>query len=269
LTIRDFYAIVYLRSFKDIAKIAKELTMRKNNKSADVSHPSSNADVPLVSASFSPYDNDSEDVEQEIYDFPYFFVRTRSLCRGVSDADLQDIAQDSWISFSLKFTSGSIKKAKAYSLRVIHSKFMDYLRKEKQRSRIPTTSLSAYGENLDIELVAFSGRSSINPANQLDDHMEEMDFLDSLALALSKLPRRQRRAMVCTSLDKVGEPHLLKQALRRHRIDESEMCWPTNKEEKRVLQASVPAARRALAILMHIDLSQYNQKKRSLQLVSH
>jgi DNA-directed RNA polymerase specialized sigma24 family protein len=243
--------------------------MRKNHKSADASHPSSNADIPLVSASFSPYDNDSEDAEQEIYDFPYFFVRTRSMCRGVPDADLQDIAQDSWISFSFKFASGSIKRAKAYSLQVIHSKFMDYLRKEKQRSRIPTTSLSAYGENLDSELVAFSGRGLINPANQLADHMEEMDCLDSLALALSKLPPRQRRSMVCTSLDKVGEPFLLKQALKRHHIDESEMCWPTNKEEKRVLQASVPTARRALANLMHIDLNQYNQKKRSSQLASH
>jgi len=102
----------------------------------------------------------------------------------------------------------------------------------------------------------------INPANELDDQMEKMDFLNDLAAALSNLAPRQRRAMICMLLDKVDDPLPLKQALKSNHIDASGMCWPSNKAEKRLLQASLPAARRALANLMHIDLSQYKQRLR-------
>ncbi len=92
--------------------------------------------------------------------------------------------------------------------------------------------------------------------------MEKMDFLNDLAAALSNLAPRQRRAMICMLLDKVDDPLPLKQALKSNHIDASGMCWPSNKAEKRLLQASLPAARRALANLMHIDLSQYKQRLR-------
>ncbi len=242
--------------------------MSKSDQTAHTSPMPSDA-ISLVTAGFSLYDDDSKDGERETYDFPYFLVRTRSLCRGVSDADLQDIAQEAWISFSNKSMQGGINNPKAYIVQIIRRKFIDYLRQEQRRSRLPTISLSLYAENSDVEYAALSSRGLSNPANELDAHMEKIDFLNSLAAILPRLAPRQRRVMICTLLDKSDDPLLIKLALKRHHIDESEMYWPVSKQDKRLLQASFPAACRTLANLMHIDLCQYNQKKRSLQPVSH
>ncbi|HEY6408660.1 MAG TPA: hypothetical protein VIY29_14435, partial [Ktedonobacteraceae bacterium] len=72
----------------------------------------------------------------------------------------------------------------------------------------------------------------------------------------------QRCAMILVLLDKIDDPLPLKQALKSNHIDASGMCWPSNQAEKRVLQASLPAARRNLANLMQIDLRQYKQRSR-------
>ncbi|MFL5654277.1 MAG: RNA polymerase sigma factor [Ktedonobacteraceae bacterium] len=229
--------------------------MKENEKSTAASHLKSDL-VPFVSPGSSPYDDDPG-----THGFPYFLALARYICRDVSDADLQDIAQEAWVSFSRK-SNGDIDNSEAYITQIIRNKFRDHLRQEKRRSRLPTISLSAYAENPGIELAAISGAGLINPANELDDQMEKIDFLNNLAAALPKLAPRQRRAMICTLLDKVDDPLPLKQALKSNHVDASGMCWPSNKAEKRLLQASLPAARRALANLMHIDLCQYKQKTR-------
>src|SRR5438874_11609887 len=230
--------------------------MKENEKSTDASHLKSDL-VPFVSPGSSPYDDDPGTLG-----FPYFLALARYVCRDVADADLQDIAQEAWVSFSRRSENGDIGNSEAYIAKVIRNKFRDHLRQEKQRSRLPTISLSAYAENPDMELAAISGEGLINPANELDDQMEKMDFLNNLVAALSKLAPRQRRAMICTLLDKVDDPLPLKQALKSNHVDASGMCWPSNKAEKRLLQASLPAARRSLANLMHIDLCQYKQRTR-------
>ena len=232
--------------------------MKENEKSTGASHLKSDP-VPFVSTGSSPYDDDPG-----TYGFPYFLALARYLCQEVSDADLQDIAQEAWVSFSRK-SNGDIDNSEAYTAQIIRNKFRDHLRQEKRRSRLPTISLSAYAENPGIELAAISGVGLINPANELDDQMEKIDFLNNLAAALPKLAPRQRRAMICMLLDKVDDPLPLKQALKSNHVDASGMCWPSNKAEKRLLQASLPAARRALANLMHIDLCQYKQRKRRPQ----
>src|SRR2546421_7368097 len=229
--------------------------MKENEKSTDASHLKSDL-VPFVSPGSSPYDDDPGTLG-----FPYFLALARYICRDVSDADLQDIAQEAWVSFSRK-SNGDIDNSEAYTAQIIRNKFRDHLRQEKRRSRLPTISLSAYAENPGIELAAISGVGLINPANELDDQMEKIDFLNNLAAALPKLAPRQRRAMICMLLDKVDDPLPLKQALKTNHIDASGMRWPSNRAEKRLLQASLPAARRTLANLLHIDLCQYKQRTR-------
>jgi RNA polymerase sigma factor (sigma-70 family) len=234
--------------------------MNKNDKSTETSYPPSDL-VPLVPCGPSPYDDDLVDMEQDTYGFRYFLALARYICRDVSDADLQDIAQEAWISFTRKSKKGNIYNSEAYIAQIIRNKFRDYLRQVKRHSRLPTISLSTYAENLDIELVTISGEGLINPANELNDQMEKMDFLSNLAIALPKVAPRQRRAMICTLLDKVDDPLSLKQLLKSLHIDTSERCWPSDKAEKRLLKASLPAARRTLANLMQIDLYQYKWRK--------
>lgn len=235
--------------------------MNENDKRSEASDPPLDS-LPFVLNSSSPYDDDPEDVEQETYGFPYFLAMARSFCRGVTDADLQDIAQEAWVSYSRISEKGDIDNPKAYIAKTIRNKFKDHLRKEKQQSHLPIISLSAFADNPDLELAALSHQGLINSTNQLDDQLEKIDFLNNLAVVLSKVAPRQRRVVICTLLDKVDDPLSFKQALKSNHIDASEMCWPSNKAEKRLLQASLPAARRTLARLMHIDLCQYQRRKR-------
>jgi RNA polymerase sigma factor (sigma-70 family) len=237
--------------------------MNKNDKHSDASNP---PPVRFVLNSCTRYEYDSEVRERGTYTYAYFLAVTRSFYQGVSDADLQDIAQEAWFSYSRRSECGNIDNPEAYIAKVIRNKFRDYLRKEKRRSLLPTISLSVLEEYSEVEFASLSDQSLINPANALDDQMEKMDFLNNLAIVLPKVPPRQRRAIICAMLDKVDDPHQLKQALKRNHIDASEMCWPSNHAEKHLLQASLPAARRALANLLNIDLCQFKQRKRgSLQ----
>ncbi len=235
--------------------------MNKNEKSNRTSHASLGPRS-CVRNSASPYDDDSEDAGIGTYRFPYFLAVAHSLCQGVSDTDLQDIAQEAWFSYSRRSKEDDISNPEAYIATIIRNKFRDHLRKERRHSPSSIISLSAFTDNPDIELAALSRRRLINSTNELEDQLEKLDFFHSLAAILPKIPPRQRCAIICTMLDKIDDPLLFKQVLKSHHIDVSEMCWPSNKAEKRLLQASLPAARRTLANLMDIDLCQYKQRKR-------
>jgi RNA polymerase sigma factor (sigma-70 family) len=235
--------------------------MNKNLKQADSLHPPSDHALSLLHIRSRYYD-DSEHAEQRTYRFSYFLKVTRSFYQGISDADLQDIAQEAWISYLRRSEKGDIDKPESYIAIIIRNKFRDYIRKEKRRYPIPTIPLSLLTENPEVEFVTISNKFLVNPVNEIDDLVETMDILNDLAIVLPKIPPRQRRALICTLLDKVDDPLKLKQVLKSNHIDVSEMSWPSNNDEKRLLQASLPAARRALALLLNIELCQFKQRKR-------
>ena len=157
---------------------------------------------------------------------------------------------------------GDIDNPESYIAMIIRNKSRDYIRKEKRRYPLPTIPLSLLTENPEVEFVSLSSRFLVNPVNEVDNLVETIDILNDLAFVLPKIPPRQRRAMICTLLDKVDDPLQLKLVLKRIHIDVSEMSWPSNNAEKHLLQASLPAARRALALLLNIDLCQFKQRKR-------
>src|SRR3989442_8137384 len=96
--------------------------MKENEKSTGASHLKSDL-VPFVSTGSSPYDDDPEDAEAETSGFPYFLALARYICRDVADADLQDIAQEAWVSFSRRSENGDIDNSEAYIAEVIRNKF--------------------------------------------------------------------------------------------------------------------------------------------------
>jgi RNA polymerase sigma factor (sigma-70 family) len=235
--------------------------LNESYKSAATS-PLESDPLKFVCVASSQCSYEPKDAELATYGFPYFLTRARYLCQGVSEADLQDIAQEAWVSFSRKAENGDIDNTEAYIAQVIRNKFMDHLRQEKRRSHLPTISLSAFAEHPFLEFTTLSNAGLINPANELDDQIGKIDFLNDLAAALPKLAPRQRCAIILMLLDKIDDPLSLKQALKSNHINASGMCWPGNQTEKRVLQASLPAARRNLANLLQIDLRQYKQRSR-------
>ena len=254
------YMLLYHYRYRRDSKTKRGLEM--NNDKLSSTPQASWEPMPFVAQCSSPYDDDSEDVEPGTYGYPYFLKIVHSLCQGFPEPDLQDIAADAWYSYLRRLERGDIEKPAAYIAKIIRNKFWDYLRKEKRRSPQPTIYLSTFAENPDLELAAFWGRDLINPVNEADEQVEKIDFLNNLAVVLRKVPPRQRRVVICTLLEKADDPLPIKQILRRNHIDASEMHWPSNQAEKRLLKASLPAARRTLAILLGIDLSQYKHRIR-------
>ena len=235
--------------------------MNKNVGKTNSLHPPSGHES-FIQMYRSLYYDDTENALQGKYGFSYFLKVTRSFYQGICDADLQDIAQEAWISYLRRSEKGDIDKPESYIAIIIRNKFRDYIRKEKRKYPLPPIPLSVLTENPEVEFVSLSSRFLVNPVNEVDNLVETIDILNDLAVVLPKIPPRQRRAMICTLLDKVDDPLQLKLVLKRNHIDVSEMSWPSNNAEKHLLQASLPAARRALALLLNIDLCQFKQRKR-------
>lgn len=218
--------------------------------------------LPSILLSISSYDDDLFEARLRTYGFAYLLARACCTCPGVPDADLQEIAQEAWIAYSRKAADDTIEHPEAYIARIILNKFRDYLRWKERCSRVTMVSLSAYESGPDMDIPAIYGESLVNPANELDESLSLADFCNDLARALPALPPRQRRAMICTMLDGALDPQPLRKLLKDNHIEAAEMSWPENKDEKRLLQASLTAARHNLATLLHIDLSQYKQRRR-------
>lgn len=235
--------------------------MNKNVGKTNSLHPPS-GHKSSIQMNCSLFYDDIENALQVKYEYSYFLKLTRSLYQGICDADLQDIAQEAWISYLRRSEKVDIDKPESYITMVIRNKFNDYIRKEKRRYPFPTIPLSLLTENPEVEFVSLSSRFLVSPVNEIDDLIESMDILNDLAVVLPKIPPRQRRAIICTLFDKVDDPSKLQQVLVSNHIDASEMSWPSNSAEKHLLQASLPAARRALALLLKIDLCQFKQRKR-------
>jgi len=220
-------------------------------------------DLPgCVPSSVSPYDDDGVfDANVKTYDFAYIFALAHAAHPDIVDADLQDIAQEAFIAFTPRLKSGDLDNPDAYLARVIRSKCNDYYRQQKRRSRLPMVSLSA-DDGPGRQIVEAARDALADPANALEENLFLADLYNALATAIAELPRCQQRAAICTLIDKADNPVPLMRAFKACNISEAQMHWPMNKREKRDLQASLPEARRKLANFLHIDLSQYKQRKR-------
>jgi len=213
--------------------------------------------LPVVPCDLSPYFDDGSVAGPEKYGFSYILALAHAAHPEIADADLQDIAQEAFIAFTPRLRNGEFAHPDAYLARVIRNKCNDHYRQQKRRTRLPTVSLSADGQ---VAEEASDGLA--DPANTLEESLFLGELYNDLAAAIVELPLCQQRAAICTLIDKADNPVPLIRAFRAHNIGEAQMRWPADQREKRDLQASLSAARRKLANFLHIDLSQYKQRKR-------
>ncbi len=216
-------------------------------------------DLDAVSAVQSILTPGNADDQPEISHFSYTYIlaRTHLVCRGIAESDLQDIAQEAWIAFAHRCERGDLYNPDAYLLRIILNKYHDYCRQKERQ--VPTAALSS--DDGSGEPLSETGRDSLDdPTNALDEQLVLTEFYKDLAAAIVKLPSRQQQAMICTLTDKVDRLEPLILMLKAHDINESQMRWPENRDEKHMLQASFSAARSTLANFLHIDLAQYKPK---------
>ncbi|MGB8346382.1 MAG: sigma factor [Ktedonobacteraceae bacterium] len=217
--------------------------------------------LPAVPCDLSPYSDDSSAAGPEKYGFSYILALARTAHPDIADADLQDIAQEAFIAFIPRLERRELAHPDAYLAQIIRNKCNDHYRQQKRRTYLPTVSLSA--EDGPDRQVAEEARDGLaDPANMLEESLFLGDFYNDLAAAITELPPCQQRAAICTLIDKADNPVPLIRAFKARNIGEAQMHWPADQREKRDLQASLSAARHKLANFLHIDLSQYKQRKR-------
>lgn len=196
------------------------------------------------------------------YGFDAIVLRVRFQCQGLPEFDAQDIALEVLYTFMRKKEEVIFQSPDAYLGAIIRSKIRDYLRRQQRLSRLSIMSISTFLDEHDLDIPDRLGDRLVDPANEIDEKLTCKDFINDLADAIAELPSRQQRAMICTIIEKYNNPEPLILALCQRGINESQMHWPKDQEAKRVLQASLPAARCTIAAILHVDPSQFKHRTR-------
>jgi len=80
------------------------------------------------------------------------------------------------------------------------------------------------------------------------------------AAAISTLPPRQKAAITASLHEHLDNLILVVDSFRQFDINIEAARWPEEEDEKRLLKASLSAARRSVARSMDLDLKLYKQK---------
>ena len=260
--------------------------MNKNDIAADSSHPPS---TPTPAQSLcavsevcevcevchetfsllgtSPQDDDPsiEDILEQ-YDFEFILAHVKRMVHlhpeGVHPdmlhMELEDIAQDVSINFWQKLRKQHIQNPRLYLLQMIHNKCVDVIR--RQARRINAQPLSVIDDWDILERIAAHSEGMSDPADEFAQKTTLAERTGEVADAVARLPLQQQRVMTFTLLERVDNLIQLVEALSARNINTNE-DWPENKNEARLLKASLPHARKALAKHMNIDLSPNKQTK--------
>jgi len=170
--------------------------------------------------------------------------------------ELEDIAQDVSINFWQKLRKQHIQNPRLYLLRMIHNKCVDVIRRHARRTNAqPLSVTDDWGV---LERIVAHSEGMTDPADEFAQEAALAERTGEVADAVARLPLQQQRVMTFTLLERVDNLIQLVEALSARNITTNE-DWPENKNEARLLKASLHHARKALAKHMNIDLSRTEQ----------
>jgi len=211
------------------------------------------------------YDDDPPDTEAILgrFNFEYILKKVYQLVKlpnglvhpAILDLVLEDIAQDVSINFwRCVVQRKSIRSYDAYIARMIHNRRFDEIRARTRPGRPQMVAI------IDDEGM-IEDNSLVLPADEVERGILVIQLIHQIAAAVAKLPTRQQLAITCSLLEKADNLPLMKEVLRLHGVNTS-VQWPEDKERKRVLQASLPPARQAIAKRLGINIDNFMKSKR-------
>ncbi len=216
----------------------------------------------------SPQDDDPPSIEEilEQYDFEFILAHVKRMVHlhpkgihpDILHMELEDIAQDVYINFWQKLRKEHIQNPRLYLLQMIHNKCVDVIRRHVRR--INAQPLSVIDDWDVLERIVARSEGMTDPADEFEQKAALAERTDEVADAVARLPLQQQRVMELTLLERVDNLIQFVEALSARNIDVKDH-WPENKNEARLLKASLPHARKALAKHMNIDLSLNKQAK--------
>jgi RNA polymerase sigma factor (sigma-70 family) len=163
---------------------------------------------------------------------------------------IEEIAQNVRIKLWRTLQEKPIEHHKAYIRAITRNEFTEMLRKRKASMPIDESS-ELYVDDSTVR------RTMADPADELEEEERFHEWLDCVASAISALPARQQQAMICVLNEQIGTRTQLIQAFKKHRIDIQTVIWPEDEADKRLLKASITAARHKIARSLGVDLMTY------------
>lgn len=252
--------------------------MNESDKTADASDPpsaltpSQQTYVPSV-ASNEPFglfgaspEDDDPSIEEllEQYDFEFILAQVKRMVhlhpQGVHptslNMELEDIAQDVYINFWQKLRKVHIQNPRLYILQMIHNKCIDAIRRQARHINAQSLSVTDDWDVLENERIVAHNEGMADPADEFEQKTVLAERTVQVADAVAKLPPQQQHIMQCILLERVDNLIQIVEAFNARNINVKEH-WPEDKNEARLLKASLPYARKALARHLNIDLSLY------------
>ncbi|MBV9228834.1 MAG: sigma-70 family RNA polymerase sigma factor [Chloroflexi bacterium] len=191
------------------------------------------------------------DIEEMLERFdPFITSQVKELVRqnpniahaAVRDLETDELIQRVRIKFWNVLKNRQVEYSKAYIRRIIHSEFVDMLRRKRPMQSLPLP-IDEEGELYQGAMLITPGQGMSDPEYEYEEEVELTICMDEMVDAVLQLPARQQQAMVCSLRDRVDDLTRLEDAFDTRQVDMSMLQWPTKKAEKQILQASLSAAR--------------------------
>ncbi len=213
----------------------------------------------------SPYDSDPS--VEEILDQidPYIVAQVEKIIgrnpyithRELLDLEKAELAQIVRINLWHALQEKNIRNIKAYVRRIVHNEFVNLLRGREPPLPLPTTE---DGELWEGNILVTPGEGMADPASEVEEQEAVAQRASEAAAAISMLPPRQKDAMTASLHERLDNLIPVVDSFKQFDIDIKAGRWPEEEDEKRLLSASISAARRSIGRSMDVDLKLYKQK---------
>ncbi|HLX57464.1 MAG TPA: sigma-70 family RNA polymerase sigma factor [Ktedonobacteraceae bacterium] len=185
-------------------------------------------------------------------------LRSSNLARPeVLDLEIDEIAQRVRIKLWHALEDKYIEHPKAYIRTMVRNEFNDLARKRKPPLPLITDD---DGELFMGDVKVAENPGMADPADEFEESESLRELMDTTASAVEKLSPRQQFAIGCALFEQVDERLQLIEAFQKRHIDIVSHVWPEDKNDKRLLKASVSPARHKLAESLSLDLDAYKKK---------
>jgi DNA-directed RNA polymerase specialized sigma24 family protein len=213
----------------------------------------------------SPYDSDT-DVEEILDQIdPYIVAQVEKIIgrnpyinhRELLDLEKAELAQIVRINLWHALQGKNIRNIKAYIRRIVHNEFVNLLRGREPLLPLPLTE---DGELWEGNILVTPGEGMADTAFEVEEQEAVAQCTSEAAAAISTLPPRQKDAITALLHERLDNLILVVDSFRQFDIDVEAARWPEEEDEKRLLKASISAARHNVARLLDVDLKLYKQK---------
>ena len=209
----------------------------------------------------SPYDSDP-DVEEILEQVdPHIVAQVEKILGGSPDIaprmERDELAQRVRINLWYALQGRSINNLKAYVKRMVHNEYVNIVRGREPPLPLPMTE---DGGMLEGNILVTPGEGVADPAFEVEEQEAVANCAEKAAAAISTLPPRQKDAMTALLHERLDNLILVVDSFKEFDMDIEAARWPAEEGEKRLLKASISAARRSVARSMNIDLKLYKKK---------